>query len=103
MICLAAHSVYQMHVLSCVMLVALSCSQLMKEIDDLTKQERNKISVNDKKKGAAGPGLHRLRPSEGERNILHRDDPLYRAENASQQVDSVTLLFADIPCFIVKV
>jgi hypothetical protein len=52
----------------------------MKEIDELTKQKSKSKST-----------LQTLRASE-DRNILHRDDPLYMAENASQQV----FLFTDL-------
>ena len=48
----------------------------MKEIDDLSCVAASKLPVR------------RLRNA-GQRNILHRDDPLYLAENATQQVWSV--------------
>lgn len=48
----------------------------MTDIDKLTQGASQEKGVMPKLRCTAG----------GERNILHRDDPLYMAENASQQV-----------------
>jgi hypothetical protein len=48
----------------------------MKDIDELSKNGGS---------GSQSSVMHKLRGGQ-DRNILHREDPLYMAENATQQV-----------------
>lgn len=74
--------------------------QLMAEIDELTTPGQGSCSSQQSQ------AMPKLRGTE-KRNILHRDDPLYMAENASQQVckeDMKGAFWGDrLWCFVIRV
>lgn len=74
---LAADRQAKQHVLSIPMEDMRVVAELLSEIDDLERQ-------SNKEKP-----LKRLREEMPERNILHRDDPLYTAESASHQASII--------------